>query len=184
MGSDKTAIEPQTDPVISRDGNTVTVIGTDGDDTIEFHAGTSQHTLIVNGQSYGYNTNDVTIFNFNAGDGTDFVALYGTGADETAVMRSGSATFSGTNLAVNVTESERILIDAGDGDDEATIYDSFGNDSLRADGAFAMISGDDFVNWAFNFEKATAKSTAGRDTSDIGVLADLVLAKEGSWTEL
>ena len=96
-------------------------------------------------------------------------------------MRSGSATFTGDGLAVNVTQAERVLIDAAEGDDEVTLYDSLGNDSLRASGAFALLSGHDFANWAFNFDYATAKSSGGDDISDVGTLTDLVLAKEGSW---
>ncbi len=179
VGSQKSALPPQTDATLTVEENTVTVTGTDGDDSIEFHAGAVQHTLVVNGQNHYYNAADIATFNFNSGAGTDFVTIYGSDADETAHLRPGSATFTTQGLTVNVTEAERILIDAAAGDDEATLYDSPGDDRLRADGLFAMFSGEDFVNWAFNFNKAAAKSSQGEDTSDVGTLTDLVLSEEG-----
>ena len=82
VGSNKTAVNPPSDPVVAQDGTTLTVTGSAGDDTVEFYVGSTEYTLTVNGEDYVYNVGDVAVFNFNMGEGTDFVTLYGSDDDE------------------------------------------------------------------------------------------------------
>jgi len=146
-------------------GDTVTVHGTSGDDTVTFAAGDVQ-TITVNAVRYEFSADTISHFDIQSGDGVDRVALVGSAGDDTAVLRVGSATLTDGVYFVSVAGAEQIAVDGGGGGhDVATFHDSQGTDTLRAYSDRGYLEGDGYINSQTGFDRTYAYSSAGFDTA-------------------
>ena len=155
---------------IVRTGAFVDVYGTGVNDTFRFVAGSTM-TVGVNSISQTFALVDVDYIRYHGGGGTDTINIKGSAGDEVAVLRAGSARFSGTGYRVTTDNIEKANVNAAGGNDNATFYDTAGNDRFFAKATFARMLGTGFNNYATGFERVTANATAG-GTDDRATLYD------------
>jgi hypothetical protein len=152
--------------LVSRQGDTVRVSGTSGEDIFEFRAGAT-HRISINGASYTFNSSAIQEITFAAKGGQDSATLIGSGADDTAWLWAGSATLYGSGYQVSATSVADVSIDGGTGFDSAFLYDSAGNDLLTVKVGETRFSGATFDNVALNFEQVQAYSFGGSDQAEL-----------------
>ena len=117
--------------LVSVDGSTVRVTGTEGDDTFSFAAGAT-HQLVVNGIAYQFAAGAVNTIQIDGAGGVDTITLTGTAGNETATLRADSTSFSGAGFNALATNFENVVVRGGGGIDVAVLYDSTGDDRLTA----------------------------------------------------
>ena len=146
--------------LVQRDGETVIVHGTDGDDRFEFAAG-DQYRIAVNGVEYLFESGDVSSVTFDGGAGHDTSVLIGSSANDTIYMRPDSTTLVGAGYQVDVVSVERVDAYGGGGNDRAYLYDSAGDDRFYGRSTLSYVIGDGFFNVARGFDRVDAYATAG-----------------------
>ena len=119
--------------LLNRVGTTVTVYGTDGDDTFEFDAAASRD-VSINGVRYELDGTGVESITFDGGDGYDTANLVSlaAGENDSAELWPDRGTFNSAGVTTTLTDVESIDIDGGDGEDTVIIHDSAGDDALYA----------------------------------------------------
>jgi subtilisin family serine protease len=155
--------------LVSVDGSTVTVTGTEGDDAFAFTAGTlgATHRLVVNGSSYEFDANRIHTVRLDGSGGVDTVTMTGTAGSETAILRVGTTTLTGAGFSVTTTNCENIAVAGGGGADAATLYDSAGNDRLvAAPTEVTLTLADGQVFRAGGFAKTATYASGGVDTAE------------------
>lgn len=148
--------------LVSVDGPTLEVTGTDGDDTMSFTAG-AIHQIVVNGVAYEIDATTVGAIHFEGGGGYDSISMTGTSGNESVELRAGSAEMNGSGFTVSASDVESITVEAGGGDDEAMLYDSTGDDRFYALPEYVWMQGanNEFDNFARGFDRVSAHATAG-----------------------
>jgi subtilisin family serine protease len=154
-------VEFQLTNLVSVDGSTVNITGTEAADTFSFAAGDTLHTVGINGVAYQLNAAVATVMNFDGGAGEDTITLTGTAGDETATLRAGSVTLVGTSFRASATGVENVRVYSGGGRDAAYFNDSSGDDSYRAWSDHAVMFGTGYFNVAYGFDSSAAYATAG-----------------------
>ena len=86
--------------------------GTSGADTIAFAAGTSSHTVTVNGKTTTYPAGETYVFTIDAGDGDDAVTLTGTSGANMARSMGAWGSLCGSNYKVEAVDAETLTINA------------------------------------------------------------------------
>ena len=152
-------LEDVTSPIVQT-GSTVDVYGTTGADTFTFTAG-STFTVSVNGTEQSFSPAEISAIHFHGDDGEDTLSIVGTAADETAVLSVGSVVFTSDGFVVDGANVENIDVDAGSGYDEATLYDSAGNDRFTGTTTYARLKGAGFVNFVSSFDRVSAYASNG-----------------------
>ena len=146
--------------LVQQNGSTVTVHGTDGDDTFDLTAGDS-HGVTVNDVAYTFSSASVTQFVFNGDGGSDAILMTGSAGDDTAVLYPTFGTLTGPQYAATVTGAAQISVLGGGGTDEVHFYDSAGDDTFVATPDYAAMYGAGFSNRAYSFASAYSYATAG-----------------------
>jgi subtilisin family serine protease len=148
--------------LVTLDGTTLTVAGTDGDDAISFVAGATNR-LVVNGSSYEFSAAEASTIHILGGAGRDSISLTGTDATETVTLRGDAAEFIGQEVAVHVQGVESIDVYASGGVDSVVFYDTQADDTFYAYAASAQMvfASGQFENRAFGFDRVDAYATAG-----------------------
>ena len=155
--------------LVRQDGDRLTLYGTDGDDRVEFDAG-SPHRITVNGVTYDLDV-EASSITFDGADGHDAIDVRGTPGDEKLKASPGHASLSGDGYLFRAVNVEVILVDGGGGNDVAALYDDpAGTDTFHAWPDRAKLYGDGFFIQAKSFPWVHAFSTAGND--DVAVLHD------------
>ncbi|MEM6798530.1 MAG: S8 family serine peptidase [Planctomycetota bacterium] len=149
--------------LVGTSGSTVTVTGTSGNDSLSFTAGTTTHTVSVNGLSYTFDASQYDTFALNGGSGSDTVTLTGSSAADTAVLGGATSSLTSANYSVTVTGATQTDVVGRGGTDSATIADSSGDDTLVASGQWARLTGGGFSNSAAQFESITVTASTGYD---------------------
>lgn len=145
--------------LVRRSGSSVTVLGTAGDDTFAFRAG-SILQVDINGVEYRFDGRDTSTVEFRGFGGSDSAILAGTGNKDIARIGPGSGWLRGAGYRAEVSGTESILVRGGS-EDVATLIDSSGDDVLRAHPRSATLAGDGFVNRADGFGTIRALASAG-----------------------
>jgi hypothetical protein len=146
--------------LVSHSGNTVHVSGTAGDDNFVFAAG-SIHQVSINGVAYQFDSAVVGAVTFDGLAGSDTAALTGTGGDDYAVLRAGSAELTGSGYSFQATNVETVTVWGGGGADRVVLYDSAGDDSFVAAVGYGGMFGQGFSNQAIGFEMVEAHASTG-----------------------
>ncbi len=153
--------------LVSQVGTTVTVTGSDADDVFSFVAGASQHTITVNGAVYAFDRSAVTGFNFAGFGGSDTIAMTGTAENESTILRVNSATMVGVGYVVVANEVANVTVYGGGGADQATLFDSAGDDTLTARGqhvSLALANGHVFE--VVGYRQTRTYASSGTDTAE------------------
>jgi subtilase family protein len=146
--------------LVSHDGQTVSVSGTEGDDRFTFSAGAT-HQIVINGVSYDFSAHQVSNLYFDGLAGSDSAILNGTMTSDTAVLRVGSADLRGSGYHVSAASVEDVTVVGGGGLDYASLYDSAGDDTLRAMPDETRLSGKGFSLTASGFTTVHAYALSG-----------------------
>ena len=142
---------------IGPDGTQVTVYGTDGDDRFEVLAGSSL-TVVINGLQY--KPPSATHVQFSGGGGLDSATVIATAGIESATLQPHSATVTGPNYEVQLTDVDTIALE-GDGDGTVWLSDSPGRDKFVGAAGFGLLYGDGFSNQVRAVRNVYAEASAG-----------------------
>ena len=155
--------------LLARDGTTVTVYGTGGDDRFEF-APQASYRVTVNGVQYHFEDTEVDLITFDGGGGNDTAELTGSAAAEIADLRPSSASLTGAGFQVNVTGTSEVTVHGGGGADVASLYDSPGDDTFRGAPNRGEFSAGGYTSTAVGFPAIHAY--ANDDGHDVARLDD------------
>jgi len=141
------------------DGNTVTFTGTGGDDVFAFLAGSAEHSVTLNGQTWTFDAASITRIELEGNGGSDAATLTAASGDH-AVLNKGQATLTGTNYLAMVTHVAAVTVE-GRGTGTAVFNDSQGDDYFVGSPTESSMSGEGFLNTVKGFDSVTAVATAG-----------------------
>ncbi|MDR1957532.1 MAG: S8 family serine peptidase [Planctomycetaceae bacterium] len=149
--------------LVRREGKNVFLVGTNGDDTITFTAG-STHTVEINGTKYIFQANETGRINIDTKSGNDRVLLVGSNDSERIDINGTDVGMSTGTYQVHVTGAEYFSIDTRDAQDSLWFYGTSKNDNLvvRTDGI--TINSDRFFAEVKNIRNFYAYSGGGNDT--------------------
>jgi hypothetical protein len=119
---------------------------------------------------YQFSAEEVQAFEFSGGAGADVGILRGTRADESAVLRVGSAQLTGPGYEVRVSGLEAATIVGRGGTDSARLFGSSGDDVLHATPRRAILSAAGHRGKVVGFEEIVV--SAGSGGYDIARLYD------------
>ncbi|MEX2173368.1 MAG: S8 family serine peptidase [Pirellulaceae bacterium] len=139
-------------------GNSVTVTGTNGADTFQWHGDARQ--FAINGVTY--ETGGSTNIRFDGRGGYDTATLVGGAAAENAVLSTGHAQLVGGGIAVTASNVQFSRV-VGQRNDSAVLHDSAGQDFLTASATSVVFTGNGFRSAVEGFGNVTVYATAGGD---------------------
>ncbi len=142
----------------------VDVFGTAADDRFDF-AAAAFHQVTINQLHYQFDSTQFTTFTFEGNGGDDTAVLVGSDSVETARMEPTTATFGNEQYEVTVRETADIIILGQGGDDQATLFDSTGDDVLNATPDYVELFGTGFYSRVDSFRYVYAYSQAGGEDS-------------------
>ena len=120
--------------LVRHTGTTVTVFGTDGDDTFEF-APTGSYRVTINGVAYHFDNAVVATVNFAGGNGTDVALLNDSSGNDTYTATPDYALMASPDVTVRAESCSVVHAYARyGGADTAILIDSPGNDKIKAEG--------------------------------------------------
>jgi len=143
------------------------VAGTDGADTIVVKPGSSAGawSIGVNGQWREVAGGSVEI-QIDAQAGVDTVDITTTAQDSVASLRPGGGQISGPGYSIAVNSGELITVHASGAQDQLSLDDSPGNDTLTSGPGSSTLSGNGFSLSGVGFERVSAYArNGGRDTA-------------------
>ncbi len=154
--------------LLRRDGETVTVFGTDGDDRFEFETAVARQ-VTVNGLRYEFDITEVSSIAFEGGAGDDAATFHGTDEVETVQLWPDHGVVTGSDYTATITGAEFVTVHGG-ANDIADLYDSEAADTLIATPEFAALSGPGYAHRVELFGHVHAHATPG--ASDVALLHD------------
>ena len=114
-------------------GSTVTVFGTDGDDTFEF-APTGSYRVTINGVAYHFDETAVDTVQFDGGDGVDAASLNDSSGNDIYTVTPDHAVMESADFTVRAASCSVVHAYARyGGADTAVFIDSPGNDKVKAE---------------------------------------------------
>ena len=149
--------------------STVTVHGTDSNDTFEFDAAASRD-VTINGVRYDFDDAQAESLTFNGGDGYDLVILDDSSGDDTLTAEAKHAVFSNSDqtpgFTVTVEGFEELQAYArSGGHDTAYLHDSDANDKFKSEPAenYAKMYGGRMYNRVKFYDVVEAFSSGEKD---------------------
>ena len=161
--------------LVQHTGTTLTVSGTDQNDTFKFF-GHGARNIEINGISYHYEDTEVSAVEFTGGDGFDDAWLYDSTGNERLEAWPDRAVFENdgddgiADFTVNVSGIESLLAYATrGGTDSATLHGSEAADKLKSyeDSVRLRAKDNSYASRAKRFDTVTAD--AGTDGNDLAV---------------
>ncbi|MCY2987312.1 MAG: hypothetical protein NTY19_05530 [Planctomycetota bacterium] len=181
-GNTTDPLPPAKSPEIVPVGREVTVYGTNGNDNFEFVAGADKHTVKVNGEIHEFDPSKVDKIIFDGRLGKDTARVVGTAGKDVATLSPTFGTVKGSNYDLRLAAFEQIQVDGVSGsDDQATLLDSFSDDTLTAGQKTTTLSGYYFSNRVTNFATVVAKSQSGGHDVVNEQPHDFVLTTQGNF---
>ncbi|RIK74035.1 MAG: hypothetical protein DCC67_17090 [Planctomycetota bacterium] len=167
--------------VLSQSESTVTLWGTDGDDSFMFAGGATTHEVAINGITYALPAHEASRWVIHGGGGNNAITLHGSAGDDLATLRVGSATLVGATCDAIVDGFASIDVHGGGGFDRAVMHDSAGHDEYRSWADRASLRGTGFANRAHGFDDYRAIASGGYDRAYLYDSAgdDLYTARPG-----
>lgn len=159
-------------PSFVLNGSTLTVVGTAGNDTFKFTAGTS-YSVTVNSLTRTFDSAAISAIAFDGSSGTNLATLTGSSSGgERVELWPGSGTFTGADgVTVTVTNVARITAASGGGNDTVVFHDSTGADAVTASSTSAsqvgIWNGITYTHTTTGFTTVEAYSTSGTDTANL-----------------
>ncbi|MBL8825552.1 MAG: hypothetical protein JNM18_01115, partial [Planctomycetaceae bacterium] len=120
-------------------GNTLTLVGTSGDDTFAIiRSGATSFYTYIGGEIRLYDSSVIQNVTTNLGNGTDRIEVYGySGLTETVTTGDQTLSYVGGGLTINATNAEYIF-GFGQAADTAVLNDSIGNDQFYGLNSYAI----------------------------------------------
>lgn len=146
--------------LVRRENASVSVLGTDGDDTFRFVAG-SVVQVSVNGVEYRFDNRAVQSVGFKGFGGNDSAVLEGTAANDIARVASGSAELKGQTYRAEVKNVDSVVLRGGGGRDWVALGDSTGADLFRAQPEGIDLSGNGFSTRLEGFDLVRGSGRRG-----------------------
>jgi hypothetical protein len=152
--------------LVSVSGTIVNVAGTSGNDAFMFTAGSSTHSLTVNGVTHDFSSMAVNAFNVNGGSGTDSITYTGSAAVEAATLSVGQLSVTSSSLTTQAASVEKIIVN-GSSNDVAHLYDSAGSDRYYSSPIYASMSGTSFDNQVYGIATTYGYASTGDDRASL-----------------
>jgi len=137
------------------------VNGTAGNDSFVFQAGTTSHSVMLNGVSYVVDPAMIGQVVFAGGAGTDSVLAFGSAGSEQLLLTSAQLTFSGLGFSLSATGAEAVTVYGGGGADVGWFADTVGNDLVGLGSSFASLAGTNATWQLYGFGQLSTSATAG-----------------------
>ena len=152
--------------LLSRDGGTVTILGTSDDDLFEFD-GAGPYQVMINGVRYEFDPAEVSSLSFAGGDGADSALLQVGNLEASVDLWPDRGEITGQGYSVVVTETESTTV-IGSGTGSANLYASPTEDIFEASPEYAFLEGTGFSNRVESFPYVNAYATdAGDDIANL-----------------
>ncbi|MHB8900761.1 MAG: DUF4114 domain-containing protein, partial [Thermoguttaceae bacterium] len=153
--------------LVAHDGTTLTVRGTDADDSFDFDPATSK-AIVINGIRYHFAGDEVNSITFDGGGGNDTVTLTDTAGNESLTAEPGHATFVNLAGQFHLEASGFEVLNAygrRGGNDTATLHGSVLSDKFKAeaDAGYAKMYGNGLYHRVKFFDWVDAFSEGGND---------------------
>ena len=116
--------------LVRREGDGVSVLGTDGDDAFRFAAG-SVLQVSINGVEYRFDNLAVHSVTFQGFGGSDTAVLEGTAENDIAKIGLRSAELTGQNYTAEASRIESVVLRGGGGRDWAALGNPAGSEVVR-----------------------------------------------------
>ena len=143
-------------------GSTGTLLGTGQADTFTWQAGTSNHTVSVNGESVTIDIGTVSNVVLDAGNGDDTITMTGDAREESFLIRAGTIDVTGSGYTIEAKKFESgDVYSGGDPDSIAYLYDTSSDDVFTATTTMAQMVGGGLDFTAHNFKEVHGRSTDG-----------------------
>lgn len=174
-------------PTFTIKNGVLTVNGTSGNDTFVFSSSADQITIVANGIQRNFKAPTLTQVVFAGGAGTDAVTAVGTTRSETIHLDTNSLQMSGVGPRLQATGFESIVVNAGQGNNRATLTNTLGGNTVTLGGTQAALRGNG-LSWQLNsFTNVTVTGRHGG--GDIAVFSgtsanDTFTARPGTATML
>ncbi|QDU55340.1 S8 family peptidase [Aeoliella mucimassa] len=150
--------------LVNVDGTTLSLSGTDGDDTFSFTAG-STHQVVVNGVEYQFDSAAINNIVFSGGAGSDTANLTGSTANELTTFRVGSVQMVSSNFNLSASSFEKVQVSSGGGTDNVVFYDSAADEYYVGYSDRAIFGGDGYRYDVLNYANSLAYSNGGYDSA-------------------
>ncbi|MBN2296052.1 MAG: hypothetical protein JXM70_26710, partial [Pirellulales bacterium] len=148
--------------LVSQSGNSLRVLGTEGNDNISFSAG-NFYRLAVGGVDYSFSARQIDNITIDGSGGQDTITLTGGNGNDNATLAVGTTVLQGSGYQVTATNFEDTTVRAGSGNDSgmAVIYDSVGNDTLVTTPDYTVLTGAGFSSRVEGFAGVLASGAGG-----------------------
>jgi subtilisin family serine protease len=164
-GAGLTIAEESPEDHFVRDGASLLVTGTAGNDTLHVRlgvAGVVGHVVRLNHWTYVYNAAEVHAIHLVGAGGRDAVEVLGTDLDETALLRAdGVGSFTSGIDLVTFEGAAQANVYGREGTDTVRFFDSAGDDQLVSTESYAYLKTDGAFLYAGRFENVYAFATEG-----------------------
>ncbi|MFH1918421.1 MAG: C25 family cysteine peptidase, partial [Planctomycetota bacterium] len=145
--------------LVRHEGNSVSVHGTDQNDTLEVSIG-SPNVVVINNLRYGFEV--LSELSFSGEGGSDTAVLHPSDGNDAATLHPGRGTLTGPGYEIVLTDVATITVNGGGGTDVARLYDDPGGlDTFVATPDAGTLSGNGFSNRVESFRYVFALATAG-----------------------
>ncbi|MEM7311981.1 MAG: SdrD B-like domain-containing protein, partial [Planctomycetota bacterium] len=163
--------EGATEPIVSVEGNRLTITSQGDYNEIVVRADTSFHRLRLDNSGYDFDASEITEIVVNASE-TDFVTIEASELDDRVVLRPGGGVVRSTAYSVEVNRARNISIDGQAGNDLVFFVDSAQDDIFESTtfGSSMRDTAQSYLNHAVRFELITGNSIVGG--SDVANLVD------------
>lgn len=144
-------------------GDTLTIEGTEQDDSVELAARENKYFVRINQVDYEYEAGAISKIRFHGGAGHDAVKLHGSQQDERVELLPHRGFLRGDGYEFLVENAERIQAYGGGGRDTGFLVDSAGNDVFVVTETFATMRalGNSYQNELFGFSLVTGNAILG-----------------------
>ncbi len=167
VSGDNADVDLRVANLVSLNGNSVTVYGTNGNDRFDF-AVAPNYQVTINDVHYQFSSATVSSISFDALAGDDDTAvLIGSTGKDTLTSHPSTATLSGAGYSLLVENTRDIIVDGNGGADLAKMYDSAGKDTFIGTSTYAELFNDDAYCRVNNFRYVHAYSSGGTDSAQL-----------------
>ncbi len=140
----------------------LTVTGTNGNDTIEFHQG-AVLDVVLNGRQFQFERTGISEIIVIGGSGSDTISASFTDSVDYAVLQNGRLDVHGPALDFTARSFNTVTLDGGSRANRLIVRDSSGNDVIEADFDSVVATGNGYQNSATGFDQVSLHASAGYD---------------------
>lgn len=160
-------------PTVAVDGDTVTVVASDGDDDIELFLSDTTHLLTIAGMEYEFDAGMIRAFSIDGCSGNDTVKVHGTDLDDTGSAIGLNGELHSSDYHVSTLGFESTTFVGGGGNDYTQVYGSLLDDTFYSLPQEAKLTTPDSQHIMLGFERVDGYGRGGNDYGSLyGTLGD------------